>query len=152
MNINYLFNGIDISKKITEYLGIVETLDAKLDKIQTSDFDVGVRALTQANRSNSESSSLIRQARSSFNKAISLEVNERLVLSYLGLELCHKYLGDEANYLDALHSVMDVKLSKNLQKYFSMTDIATSFTSKGFFLGLLENQSHLLPMKFDKRD
>lgn len=57
-----------------------------------------------------ERSSLLREARSRFNKAASLEENERLALCYLGLTLCHKNLGDNANFLEALRSIVNIEL------------------------------------------
>jgi len=48
---------------------------------------------------------LLREARARFNKAISIEHSNRLILAYLGLSLCHFHLGDERNSVEALAAI-----------------------------------------------
>jgi len=110
MDIKMIFHGTSIAKQIAGYLGIIETMDAKLDRLAGSEFEGAIRSLKQAATSQSERNSLLREARSRFNKAISLENNERLALSYIGLALCHFQLGDDYNGREALRAVNFIKL------------------------------------------
>lgn len=89
MDITMIFHGASIAKQIAGYLGIIETMEVKLDRLAGSEFEAAIRSLKQAASSQSECNSLLREARSRFNKAISLENSERLARSYIGLALCH---------------------------------------------------------------
>jgi hypothetical protein len=111
VDIRIIFLGVNLAKEVAGYLGLIETLKAKIDRLAGSEFDAGIRSLNQAVNSTSERLTLLREARSRFNKAASLEDNERLALCYLGLALCHKNLGDEANFLDALNSIARIELT-----------------------------------------
>jgi hypothetical protein len=110
MDITMIFHGANIAKQISGYLGIIETMDAKLDRLAGAEFEAAIRSLEQAATSQCERDSLLREARSRFNKAISLENSERLALSYIGLALCHFQLGDDYNGREALRAVNLIKL------------------------------------------
>jgi hypothetical protein len=110
VDVRAVFLGVNLAKEVAGYLGLIETLNAKIDRLAGSEYDAGIRSLNQAVNSTSERLTLLREARTRFNKAASLEENERLALCYLGLALCHKNLGDEANFLDALNSIAHIEL------------------------------------------
>jgi len=84
---------------ISKYTGLVED---KLDKLAHSELNAAIRYLNDAIDSEAERVSLIRDARRSFTKAISLEKDRRLADAYLGLALCHVFLGDCRNARNAL--------------------------------------------------
>lgn len=94
MDILIIFKATSLVKSIAQYLGIIESISGKLDKLAKSEFEAGIRALNQASKSQTEEKSLLREARNRFNKAISWEKEERLALCYLGLALCHYYVED----------------------------------------------------------
>ncbi|MGK7916445.1 MAG: hypothetical protein AB4038_13035 [Prochloraceae cyanobacterium] len=85
------------TKAITNYLGITDSLGVKFNKLINSELNAGILALKQAQFSNVERESLLREARTRLNKAIYLEKEERLVSAYLGLAMCHQQLGDQEN-------------------------------------------------------
>jgi hypothetical protein len=83
-----IFKATSLVTSIAQYLGIIESISGKLDKLAQSEFEAGIRALNQASKSQTEEKSLLREARNRFNKAISLEKEERLALCYLVAAYC----------------------------------------------------------------
>lgn len=111
-----VFKGATLVQSIAEYVGIIESISGKLDRITQSEFNAGMNALNQASKSDSEQYSLLREARNRFNKAVSLEKNERLAFSYLGLALCHYHLNDYINAKEALQEILKVEIeNKNTE-------------------------------------
>ena len=109
MDISVLFYSKDVVKSVIEYLGFVETIYEKVEKLGQAKLDSGIKALEQAKKAPKEEVPwLIREARSKFNEAISIEKNERLGIAYLGLALCFSYLEDEANCIDALEQILNI--------------------------------------------
>ena len=72
IEIGVLFEGLGLAKSVAEYLGIIESLDIKLDRLANSELEAGNRELQQAIRSSTEQTSLLQSARNRFNKAIEL--------------------------------------------------------------------------------
>ena len=105
MDISLIFLSFNLAKGLAGYLGLIETIDAKLDKLAGSELEAGLRALKQAADSDEEATALLREARSRFNKAISLETNERLAVAYVGLAFCHNHLGDKRNCSETLRAI-----------------------------------------------
>jgi len=94
------------------YLEAVEKVAAAIERLAQSHFDAGTRALRQAQHAQaSEQPHYLREARSRFNQAVSLEIHERLALSHLGLALCHSYLGEYHNAQEALKAILDVRIT-----------------------------------------
>lgn len=116
IEIKTILAGVGLAKEIAGYLGLIETLNVKIDRLSKSELEAAIRSLKQANNSKNEKESLLREARNRFNKAISLEDNERLVLAYIGLAICHKNLRDRSNFIEALRAVNRVKF-KGESKY-----------------------------------
>ena len=122
MDVTLVFKSVSIAKCIGEYLGIMESINFKIDRLTQSEFEAGIRALNQASKSSSEQKVLLRESRSRFNKAISLETNERLALAYLGLSLCHYHLKDYSNAKDALQDLLNIEFKypvKSSAKFFA---------------------------------
>jgi hypothetical protein len=114
MDVHGAFAMARLGKDLAGYLGLFETLDIKVDKLASSEFESGIRALEQASKSDKEKESLLRDARSRFNKSISLEKNEKLIMAYFGLGLCHYYLGDIENCNASFLSIKEVGLDLSL--------------------------------------
>lgn len=112
MDITSLFQAFEVAKVLAAYLGIVETIDGKIDRLSQSEFDAGLRALKQAKNSDLEMKPLLREARARFNKAISIEQWERLALAHLGLAICHFHLGDKKNSTEELTLLRDLNFNK----------------------------------------
>ncbi|MEM7575671.1 MAG: hypothetical protein AAF433_22400 [Bacteroidota bacterium] len=109
MEVGTIFAGLKFASSVACYIGIVESVEARVDKLTKSEFEAGLRALKQAANSNLERRSLLREARERFNKAVSLEKFDRLALAYLGLALCHYHLGDKDNFAYTLVKIVDMK-------------------------------------------
>ncbi len=116
IEVKTILAGVGLAKEIAGYLGLIETLNVKIDRLSKSELEAAIRSLEQANNSKNEKESLLREARNRFNQAISLEDNEKLVLAYIGLSICHKNLGDKDNFFEALRAVDMVKF-KGESKY-----------------------------------
>ncbi|MBO1350207.1 MAG: hypothetical protein EBE86_023810 [Hormoscilla sp. GUM202] len=105
MDINFavIIGAFNAAKSIAEYFGLIESLGTKVDKLISVELDAAFRTLKQSQISLNEQQTLLREARASFNKAICLEKDdERLVIAYIGLSLCHYQLGDIANAKNTL--------------------------------------------------
>lgn len=62
-----------------------------------------------ANRANFYS--YIEQAKNRFIDALTFELNENLILSYVGLAFCQSILGDKSNSIMSLNRIIDVRFS-----------------------------------------
>ncbi len=104
------------SKAIGNYFGIIDSLEIKIGKLINSELDAALRAMRQASNSDRETQALLREARSKLNKAIYLEKEERLVLAYLGLALCHYQLGDINNSQQTLIEFSELEISLTVKR------------------------------------
>ncbi|MEM8723141.1 MAG: hypothetical protein AAGE84_28290 [Cyanobacteria bacterium P01_G01_bin.39] len=114
ISIGLIFGTLNAAEKIAGYLGIVETLNGNITQLKNSYLTSGIRALKQAQASESEFEFLLREARSRFNQAIDLEKEEKLITAYLGLALCHHGLGDKNNCHLSLRAIEDIELDYNI--------------------------------------
>ena len=85
------------------------------------------------------------QARSRFIDALTIEVNENLLLSHLGLALCQHLLGDEVNCIKTLERVKNINYIPNNDevkvKKMVLSDIG------GILLFYLVNNRRLIAMR-----
>jgi hypothetical protein len=109
MDIRGAVSLISLSASLAGYLNLIETTDTKLSQLIGSELDSGINALKQANNSEKEKTSLLREARARFNKAVSLENGERLAIAYIGLAICHDCLGDKNNCLFSFEEVQKIE-------------------------------------------
>lgn len=110
MEPSVIFGSLKLARSIAEFAGLIETLGTKIDRLANAEFEAGFRALEQAAISSSEKDSLLREARYRFNKAISLEKEERLFLCHVGIAICHKELGDYSNFKISLSEACQVTI------------------------------------------
>jgi hypothetical protein len=98
MEIATIFTAGKAALSIATYLGVLDSVDAKIDRLAKADFNTALRALREARSASQENQlSLIRDASSGFRRALSLESDARLAMSYLGLAMCQHLLGEETN-------------------------------------------------------
>ena len=97
-------------KSLGSFLGLVESLDTRLNRLCSSEFESGCKALEEACYSETEVESLLREARNHFRKATTLEKGERQALSYLGLSFCQWYLQDKNNAIRSLKEILNIKI------------------------------------------
>src|SRR5262249_40732073 len=107
----------DLSKVVAQFFGIIETLEAKVDRLVRSELNSGFRNLEQACNSENERESLLREARNCFNKAINLEQGYRLGIALLALAVTHHHLGDAANAHAALEELVALPPAINTWTY-----------------------------------
>jgi len=114
------------TKSIAGMLGLVESIDSKINSLMQSKLGAALRSLEQARDTSSEMQRepLLQDARRFFNEALSLEKNERLIVAQLGLAFCHFALGDWNNGLAALKATENinyipstVNVAKNVVKF-----------------------------------
>jgi hypothetical protein len=106
--------GIFLSKNLlaglATYFDIVESVDVKIDKLMSKEYDSAIALLRQISAINNPSTrhSLLMGAIDRFNQAIRLEKKERLLLSYLGLMMSYYYIGEHqviCNLQDELRGI-----------------------------------------------
>lgn len=83
-------------------LGLVESVDKKLDKLTASDFNAGVRHLKELLIATKEQEFLLKKAWERFEIAITHEVGERRALAYIGLAYCQYRLDEKQCALSTL--------------------------------------------------
>jgi len=111
MNLADVLKATNLVLGIAKYLGLIEDhLSITLEKITAVEVDSGIRALDDSVDSNQEQTSLLRVARDRFYNAINFEKSLRLAYTYLGLALCHTYLGEPKNAQKALKKLVDIEL------------------------------------------
>ena len=106
-----------LSKVVSEYLKITQSLSSKLDKLLEKDFEAAKVNLEQAGDAQSleERKQLLRNARSHFIQAVSLakgipKKEEDLVCTYLGMAMCNYQLGEFPNAKKSLKDILNVEL------------------------------------------
>ncbi|ABW33437.1 hypothetical protein [Acaryochloris marina] len=105
MDIGLIFSAGKVASSIAALTGLIDSVDAKLDRLTKADLSAALISLDQASSSEKETISLLRESRLSFNRAIGLEKNFRLAVAYLGLSLCHYRLGDCKNSKNSLKEI-----------------------------------------------
>ncbi len=98
----------ELAGKIAQLLGMVESIDGKIDKLIEVHLKAGMSALEAAQYSDEEQITLLRKARDEFLQAIHLEKSYRLALALLGLACCHSWLGDKRNGEAALGQILQI--------------------------------------------
>ena len=94
MDVGAIFSAVGATKSVAELFGVIDSLDAKVDRLVRSELNAGFRNLDQARAAADERDSLLREARDCFNKAVGLERGLRQGLALLGCAVCHHHLRD----------------------------------------------------------
>ena len=109
-----VFEAASCAQSLAAYLDSMEAernaLGRQVQALTNSEFEAGLRALQQAGRSETEAPTLLREARSRFNKALSLESGLRLAHTHFALATCHSNLGDAENAWLALQETLEVSI------------------------------------------
>ena len=91
IDLGFILSVGDLAMKITALLGIVESLDKKINRLVEAELESGLRALYDAIEAKIPEP-ILRNAWHHLNKAISLEKGYRLAICYLGLAFCQYHL------------------------------------------------------------
>jgi hypothetical protein len=122
IDIAVVLGAFNLARTVAELTGLIETIGVKIDRLSQSDLQAAFRALDQAQRATTESESLLREARTRLNKALSLEKEERLAAAYLALAATHHQLGDVANTRQVLREFLDTEFSPPLARLAEQID------------------------------
>lgn len=112
-----MVSGIFIAKNlavsIATYLNLIESVDVKLDKLISKEFDSAKQMLEQVRYISNPAiySNILIGIADHFNQAIILEKRERQLLSYLGLMICYYYLGEKNAFLMTQQKVAELKFN-----------------------------------------
>lgn len=95
---------LNLSKKILECIGLLESIDSKLNKLVQCKLNSGIDTFRMAAKARSQESQekFLWSALNFFIEAKQLEKNERLCVSYVGIIFCLLFLGEKGNTIDKL--------------------------------------------------
>jgi hypothetical protein len=108
--ISVIFGGANASRTLAAAIGLIESGAAKLDRLSRAPLESACRNLEQARDAiDEERTSLLREARGQFNKAVAVESKPmRQAKALLGLATCHHLLQDHRNCDTALLEVLSI--------------------------------------------
>ena len=94
--VHSIFMVKNLAVSIATYFKLVESVDSKIDKLLSKEYESAVMLLEQARCVTTPQVyvTLLIAAIERFNVAVTLEQRERQLLAYLGLMLCYYYLGE----------------------------------------------------------
>ena len=109
--LNTIFLSKNLAVSIASYLKIIESVDKKVDKLISKEYNSAMQMLEQVRYVSNPTiySGILVGAINHFNQAISLEKRERLLLSHLGLMMCYFYLGETKALLMTQKKVSDLQ-------------------------------------------
>ena len=104
-----VFRTPQIAKGVGGLLGIIESVDKKLDRLLSSDFDAGIRHLEELQIAKKEHEFLLKEAWKRFEIALTHEKGERKALAYIALSFCQYHLGEKECSLKTLNDLISYK-------------------------------------------
>ena len=109
--IHTIFLSKNLAVSIASYLKIIESVDKKVDKLISKEYNSAMQMLEQVRCISNPTiySNMLVGAINHFNQAISLEKRERLLLSHLGLMMCYNYLGERKALLMTQNKVSELQ-------------------------------------------
>jgi hypothetical protein len=136
MDIGLIFSAADAAKSVAAMLGVIDSLEAKVDRLVRSELNAGFRNLDQACVAEGERDSLLREARGCFNKAVSLEGGFRQGLALLGCAVCSHHLRDAANCRRCLDELVQLPPAVGVAATAAAHSVDMAKDSKGFRFGV----------------
>lgn len=131
MDIGTIVSSIKLTEKISEYLGIVETIEGKIDQLLSSPLKAGISALEDALRHTGNKEIYLNTAYQEFNRAKDIEKEEKQILAYLGLALCHYSWEEHSNADNALKKILDINIEDKPIKRFVEDAVLYTLTPFG---------------------
>lgn len=92
LSLAILFKAPQLIKGVAGMLGLIATVDDKLDTLLRTDFNAGIRHLNELLVAEKEHDFLLKEAWRRFETAILHEAGDRKALAYLGLAYCQYQL------------------------------------------------------------
>ena len=129
-----IFGAVNLSSSIAGYLGLIDNVNSNVKKLLHQSFVSAVQNLNYATTaSGTNQMEYIRRARDLFIDAISVEENENLISSYVGLAMCQHLLGDFQNSSMTIERIKDVKLTLS-EKSKAVSKIALKMSTGHLYL------------------
>jgi hypothetical protein len=104
-----VFNGAVMVTRLAAWTGLMDKVGPRVDQLLQADLSAGFRSLDQALHATGEQVHLLREARVSFNKAVTLEAGLRKSAALMGLAACHNELGEQQLHLAALEEILAIE-------------------------------------------
>ena len=110
MAIGEIYTGLRIAEMVAKYLGVVETIERKVDKLMRSDLETAKSLFQQAVmvENPEEQLDVIRTARTYFTKASTLEEGVRKGVALAGVAACYCAIDEKNLMRDHLLKVLEV--------------------------------------------
>ena len=129
-----IFGAVNLSSSIAGYLGLIDNVNSNVKKLLHQSCVSAVQNLNYATTaSGTNQMEYIRRARDLFIDAISVEENENLISSYVGLAMCQHLLGDFQNSSMTIERIKDVKLTLS-EKSKAVSKIALKMSTGHLYL------------------
>ena len=129
-----IFGAVNLSSSIAGYLGLIDNVNSNVKKLLHQSFVSAVQNLNYATTASGiNQMEYIRRARDLFIDAISVEENENLISSYVGLAMCQHLLGDFQNSSMTIERIKDVKLTLS-EKSKAVSKIALKMSTGHLYL------------------
>ena len=107
-----IFGVINLSNSIAGYLGLIENVGSNVKKLLHQSFKSAIQNIEYAKSANGQNQlDYIRRAKEQFIDAVSVEENENLISSLMGLAMCQYLLGDHFNSTKTIARIKDVNLT-----------------------------------------
>lgn len=127
-----IFGCINMATSIAAYFGLIESVGGNVQKLLHQAFKSAIQNLQYAQSASSDTNRLdyIKTATERFIDAISVEENENLISSYVGLAMCQHLLGDITNRDITMRNIKDVQLTLS-EKTKAVSKTAFKLTGPG---------------------
>lgn len=108
-----IFGSLNLATSIAAYFGLIESVGGNVQKLLHQAFKSAILNLEYAQTASSDASRLdyIKTAKERFIDAVSVEENENLISSYVGLAMCQHLMGDLVNRDISMRNIKDVQLT-----------------------------------------
>ena len=111
-----LFKTPSILKSVAGMLGIIDTIEKKVDKLTQSEYNAGVRCLKELRITNGNLVDFLNQARNLIRIAITHESHERKALAYINYAFCNYRLNEKLIAIDVLEEFIELDYQNNQQR------------------------------------
>lgn len=127
-----IFASINMATSIAAYFGLIESVGCNVQKLLHQAFKSAIQNLEFAKTASSDQNRLdyIKTAKERFIDAISIEENENLISSYVGLAMCQHLMGDLTNRDITMQNIKDVQLTLS-EKTKAVSKTAFKLTGPG---------------------
>lgn len=148
-----IFGSLNLTTSIAAYFGLIESVGGNVQKLLHQAFKSAIQNLNYAQTASSDTSRLdyIRTAKERFIDAISVEENENLISSYVGLAMCQHLIGDFVNRDITMRNIKDVQLTLS-EKTKAVSKTAFKLTGPGNIYTLYKIAKGENPYTNDYRD